>query len=202
MGRPDDERPIQAMKLNFFARPAPANTLRALYGAIVAQARNPVFYRDYGVPDTVDGRLDMIMLHLSLFLNRTESGDDRLRRIGQGVFDLFCAEMDGHMRESGVGDFAVPKRMQALAEGFYGRHRAYREGLSAVEGTGLAAAIARNVYGRPEGGPGLPARRLAPYMREAVKLLAAQEDFAQGIVWPDAQTMTAPSSSHATETLP
>ncbi|NWG23586.1 MAG: ubiquinol-cytochrome C chaperone [Pseudorhodoplanes sp.] len=190
------------MKLNFFARPTPASTLRALYGAIVAQARNPVFYRSYRVPDTVDGRFDMIVLHLSLFLHRTESGDDRLRRLGQGVFDLFCAEMDGHMRETGVGDLAVPKRMQAVVEGFYGRHRAYGAGLAANEGTGLAAAIARNVYGRPEGGPDLPAGRLATYMREAARRLAAQQDFAQGIVWPDAQAMAGRASSHATETMP
>ena len=76
-------------------------TIKALYGAIVAQARAPVFYRDYGVPDTVNGRFDMIVLHLALLLDRMEAGSEPMRTQGQAVFDLFCREMDGHFREIG-----------------------------------------------------------------------------------------------------
>src|SRR3954451_13775545 len=101
-------------------------TIKALYGAIVAQARAPVFYRDYGVPDTVNGRFDMIVLHLALFLDRVKAASEPVRRRGQEVFDLFCREMDGHLREAGISDLKVPKEMQQMAQAFYGRRSVYR----------------------------------------------------------------------------
>ena len=121
-------------------------TIEALYGAIVAQARMPVFYRDYGVPDTVNGRFDMIVLHLALFLDRMEAGSEAMRTQGQAVFDLFCREMDGHLREAGISDLKVPKEMQQMAQAFYGRRSVYREALAAPGNRTLAEAIARNIY--------------------------------------------------------
>jgi cytochrome b pre-mRNA-processing protein 3 len=173
------------MKLNLFARSVPARTISALYGAIVAQARRPVFYRDLGVPDTVNGRFDMIVLHLALFLDRMES-DARHRDIGQRVFDLFCAEMDGHLRETGVGDLTVPKRMKEIGESFYGRRQAYRAALALPDDGALQAAVRRNVYGGADAGAPLAVARLAAYMRQAQGLLAAQDGFLQGhLQWPD-----------------
>ena len=76
-----------------------ADTIRSLYGVIVAQARRPPFYADYGVPDTPAGRFDMILLHLILVVRRLREEPAPIRALGQGVFDLFCRDMD-HTRRS------------------------------------------------------------------------------------------------------
>ena len=173
------------MIFKLFTRSVPARTFEALYGAIVAQARRPVFYREYGVPDTVNGRFDMIVLHLCLFLDRVES-DAGERAVGQQVFDLFCAEMDGHLRETGVGDLTVPKRMKEVGESFYGRRQAYRAALADPDPGALAAALGRNVLGCAPGEEGVAAARLAAYMRQAQALLAATADFTgDRLAWPD-----------------
>lgn len=139
----------------------------ALYGAIVAQARHPVFYQTYGVPDTVDGRFDMLVLHLVLFWRCVREGPHR--SLGQEVFDRFCRDMDHSLREMGVSDQAVPRRMRAIGEAFYGRAARYEAALAEPGDEALAAALARNVFAAsahevPEG-----ARRLAAYVREAVR---------------------------------
>jgi cytochrome b pre-mRNA-processing protein 3 len=154
-----------------FSRSARPDTISALYGMIVAQARLPGFYRDYAVPDTVNGRFDLIVLHLALLLERLTE-DESLRAVGQGVFDRFCEDMDHNLREMGVGDLAVPKEMRRMGEAFYGRAQAYRDALAAASDEALAATLARNIYG---GSTSAPASRLAAYMREAVRALRAQE---------------------------
>ena len=142
----------------------------ALYGMIVAQARSAEFYCSYGVPDTVAGRLDMIVLHLVLLLRRFSAAGVE-PSLGQGVFDRFCRDMDDNFREMGVGDLAVPKEMRRVAEAFYGRAKAYEAALAAADIGALAAAVARNVFGAPQ--PPLGARRLAAYMLEAGRRLSA-----------------------------
>jgi cytochrome b pre-mRNA-processing protein 3 len=154
-----------------FRRPARPDTISTLYGTIVAQARLPGFYRDYAVPDTVNGRFDLIVLHLALLLDRLNA-DEALRRLGQDVFDRFCQDMDHNLREMGVGDLAVPKEMRRMGEAFYGRAQAYRTALAAADDTDLVGALARNIYG---GAAAAPAGRLAAYIREAVRALGAQE---------------------------
>jgi len=144
----------------------------ALYGAIVAQARRETFYRDYGVPDTVDGRLDMLMLHLWLVIGPLSQPDGTMSAFGQVLFERFCEDIDHNFREMGVGDLAVPKRMKRVASAFFGRAEAYRAALGDPEDGALAAAVARNVFGLAE--PPLGARRLAAYMREASRRLGAQ----------------------------
>ena len=118
-----------------FRRSARPGTISALYGAIVAQARLPGFYRDYAVPDTVKGRFDLIVLHLALVLDRLAEVP-ALRGLGQGIFDRFCQDMDHNLREMGVGDLTVPKQMRRMGEAFYGRAKAYREALAAGDRTG------------------------------------------------------------------
>jgi len=132
------------------------DTIACLYGTIVAQARLPVFYQTYGVPDTVNGRLEMIMLHAVLFLRRLEGEAAPIRALGQGLFDRFCRDMDDSMREMGVGDLAVPRSMRRIGEAFYGRQAAYRVALEAPSDEPLAAALARNVFAdASEPGPAL-----------------------------------------------
>jgi cytochrome b pre-mRNA-processing protein 3 len=168
-----------------FRRPRRSPNIAALYGAIVAQARSSAFYRSYGVPDTVEGRLDMILLHLVLALRAL--GRDRTTPPGlaQDLFDHFCRDMDGNLREMGIGDLAVPKHMRRVAEAFYGRTKAYESTLDGSAPGDLEAAITRNVFGMAD--PPVGARRLAAYMREAdVRLTGAGLDF------PDPETIAPP----------
>jgi cytochrome b pre-mRNA-processing protein 3 len=155
-----------------FRRNARQDTISTLYGTIVAQARLPCFYREYGVPDTVNGRFDLLVLHLAIVLDRLAE-DPALRHSGQAIFDLFCKDMDHNLREMGVGDLSVPKEMQRIGEAFYGRAQAYRAALAAPGGDALAEALKRNIYGGTPLGPGAPSR-LAAYMREAVRGVRAQ----------------------------
>jgi len=149
------------------------DTISALYGMIVAQARVPVFYRVYGVPDTVDGRFELILLHLFLVLrqlDREEAG----REIGQQVFDVFCRDMDRNLREMGIGDLKVPKEMRRMGEAFYGRAKAYEAALALNDAGALRTAIARNVLGTDNVENG-GAAGLATYILDAANRLAAQD---------------------------
>jgi cytochrome b pre-mRNA-processing protein 3 len=157
---------------NRFRNPtAPSRgTIEAIYGMIVAQARDAVFYADLNVRDTVNGRLDMLILHLWLVLRRLRSVDGG-EQLSQALFDHFCADMDANLREMGVGDLTVPKRMQAFGEAFYGRSTAYDLALEAG-GDELAQALSRNAL---NGGFPESAKALASYVREAEASLAASE---------------------------
>src|SRR3981081_4092999 len=126
-----------------FRRAPRDHSIASLYGTIVAQARAPAFYQIYGVPDTVNGRLEMIMLHAVLVLRRLEGGAAPGRALGQGLFDHFCRDMDASMREMGVGDLAVPRKMRRIGEAFYGRQAAYRTALAAPDEPPLSAGPRR-----------------------------------------------------------
>jgi cytochrome b pre-mRNA-processing protein 3 len=159
------------MILPLFRRSARSDTISSLYGTIVAQARLPSFYRDYAVADTINGRFDLLVLHLGLVLGRLEEAG--LKDLGQGLFDRFCQDMDHNLREMGVGDLSVPKEMQRMGEAFYGRTQAYREALAAEDRETLAKAVARNIYDDAPGSRAA-ADRLAAYMWEAVRDLKGQ----------------------------
>ncbi|HEY2226767.1 MAG TPA: ubiquinol-cytochrome C chaperone family protein [Xanthobacteraceae bacterium] len=167
------------MIFQFFRRSPEDHNIASLYGMIVAQARAAPFYRSYGVPDTVNGRFEMIVLHAVLLLRRLKSEPAPLRRLGQGLFERFCQDMDGSLREMGVGDLAVPKKMHKIGEAFYGRQAAYVAALAAPDLASLAAALARNVFGAPSSSE-LGAARLASYVRAAANQLAAQGGEALG----------------------
>ncbi|HLG84277.1 MAG TPA: ubiquinol-cytochrome C chaperone family protein [Bradyrhizobium sp.] len=160
---------------NHFRKPrlAPRGTIEAIYGMIVTQAREPGFYQDLGVPDTVNGRFDLVLAHLWMVLRRlgrVEGGKDA----AQALFDHFCADMDANLREMGVGDLAVPKRMQAFGEAFYGRSAAYDLALT-DSAEALAQAFCKNIL---EGGDIDNARRLAAYARAAIAALDEVDDAA------------------------
>jgi cytochrome b pre-mRNA-processing protein 3 len=163
----------------FTSRPANP-TIDALYGAIVAQARLPTFYLTYEVPDTVEGRFDMIVLHLVLVLRRLARQPQLNQGLGQAVFDHFCRDMDHNLREMGVGDLSVPKEMRRVAEAFYGRAGAYEQALASGDDLPLAAALAKNVFAEPAASPpSTRALRLAAYVLEAERLQDHSEgDFA------------------------
>jgi cytochrome b pre-mRNA-processing protein 3 len=156
----------------FRREPRGPDTISALYGMIVAQARLPCFYRDYAVADTVNGRFDLIVLHLALVLDRLAQDLD-LQSLGQGIFDRFCQDMDHNLREMGIGDLKVAKQMRRMGEAYYGRAQAYRTAWASKDNCALVAALERNIYdGSPSGLASAP--RLAAYMREALRDLTAQ----------------------------
>jgi cytochrome b pre-mRNA-processing protein 3 len=177
--------------LNVFRRNPQAATIEALYGAIVAQARLPVFYLDYGVPDTVQGRLDLLMLHLALTHERLSQGEEAASATGQALFDRFCRDMDDHLREQGFSDLKVPKEMRAVGAAFFGRHGTYVKALRSGDAAELRAGLARNVY---QVETEFRAARLAAYVQSAYAGLAAQDAVAivQGrLQWPDPATVQA-----------
>jgi cytochrome b pre-mRNA-processing protein 3 len=189
------------MMLHLFQRTASTKSIAALYGTIVAQARAPVFYRAYGVPDTVNGRFEMIVLHVVLVLRRLESESAPARRCGQALFNRFCGDMDGSLREMGVGDLAVPVKMRKIGEAFYGRQAAYADALTATDPEALVAALARNVFGseseRPAG-----AARLASYARAASSQLAGFDGETIGraaFSFPDPETMIVTNQGYPVE---
>ncbi|MET4388804.1 cytochrome b pre-mRNA-processing protein 3 [Bradyrhizobium sp. F1.4.3] len=145
---------------NHFRKPrlAPAGTIEAIYGMIVTQAREPIFYRDLGVPDTVNGRFDLLLLHLWLLLRRLRTVQGSVE-LSQALFDRFCEDMDDNLREMGVGDQTVPKRMRAFGEAFYGRVQAYDQAID-TGAEALALAICKNILNGAEMDH---ARRLAAY---------------------------------------
>jgi cytochrome b pre-mRNA-processing protein 3 len=158
---------------NHFRKPrlSPRGTIETIYGMIVTQAREPLFYRDLGVSDTVNGRFDLLILHLWMVLRRLRPMQGGVE-LAQVLFDRFCEDMDANLREMGVGDLAVPKRMQAFGEAFYGRAAAYD--LALGEGREqLSQSLCKNVF---NGVQAENALRLAAYVEAAVASLSAQDD--------------------------
>jgi cytochrome b pre-mRNA-processing protein 3 len=162
------------MMFHFFRRNRSDHSIASLYGMIVAQARAAPFYLIYGVPDTVNGRFEMVVLHTVLVLRRLESEPDPVRRLGQALFDRFCADMDGSLREMGIGDLGVPTKMRKIGEAFYGRQAAYGAALADPDQDILVGALNRNVFGAPTG-TDLGATRLAAYVRAVASALADQD---------------------------
>jgi len=117
----------------------------ALYFAAVAQARQPVFYSELSVPDTVDGRFDMIATHVFLILHRLKDGGEDTREISQALFDAMFGDMDRGLREMGAGDLGVGRRVKVMAQAFMGRVAAYEVSLNTSDGS-LASAVLRNIF--------------------------------------------------------
>lgn len=143
----------------------------ALYLKIVAAARQPLFYSDWGVPDTPLGRYEMMSLHMLLALRRMRADDGALRDIAQEITDHFFLEMDHSLRELGVGDMGVPKRMKRLAKMFYGRAEAYSQALDKGDADELSAALSRNIW--PQEAAEADAPALAAYAVETARRLDA-----------------------------
>ena len=161
------------MILRPFRRSAETRTIASFYGTIVAQARLPVFYAEFGVPDTVQGRFDLIVLHMVLLLRRLATAAEAGPALGQRLFDRFCRDLDDNLREMGVGDLAVPKHMRRFAEAFYGRQAAYLGALDATDQRDFENALARNILAETASGK---AARLARYARAVIGELDAQQD--------------------------
>ena len=124
-------------------RGGPEAVAERLYLALVTQARQPMFFQVLGVPDTVLGRFEMISLHAFMLFQRLRDTEDGA--LAQDVHDVMFADMDRSLREMGVGDLGVGKRVKKLASNLYGRIAAYEQGLAGDDAT-LAAALRRNLF--------------------------------------------------------
>jgi cytochrome b pre-mRNA-processing protein 3 len=150
----------------------PASVER-VYADVVAMARRPALYRQMGVPDTVMGRFDCLALHLSLVLRRLKALPAPADQLAQELVDRFFADMDSALREIGIGDVSVPKKVKALGQAFYGRLKSYDAALGGeAPALALEEAIARNVLERP-GEPAFAGLLASEARRQASRLDSA-----------------------------
>ena len=144
----------------------------ALYTAAVRAARDPFYYTTLDVPDTMDGRFDMIGLYTFLLIDRIHRQEDNGKALAQAVFDAMFLDMDHTLRELGIGDITVGRKNKAMWEALNGRRQAYEEPVAAGDVEALAEAVGRNVWrGAPPPGA---AHRLATIMLDQHRALADQ----------------------------
>ncbi len=139
---------------------------------IVAQARSPAFYAVHGVPDTPDGRYEVILLHLFLILERLKALGQPGRVLSQNLIEVFVEDMDDSMREMGVGDLSVPRKVKKAAAGLWDRAGVYRTALAEAGDANLAGQLRASIPTEP--GMALSADELARYMRACATHLAQQ----------------------------
>lgn len=172
------------------ARRANRTLIDQLHGKIVAASRQPALYVDLGVPDTYDGRFEMVTLYAGLVLRRLAKISGVGVDLAQDLTDAVFRHFEVALREIGVGDVAVPKRLKRMAEAFYGRNKAYGEGLEEPDSDRLAKALSRNVYGMGDAALPATALDLARYVRAIAAVLdqTELETFAAGEVrFPEAK---------------
>ncbi len=164
----------------FRGRSARASVER-LYGAAMAAAREEALYADLGVADSFEGRFEMLVLTVGL-LTRRLAGDEETREVSRALMEHFFADMDRTLRQIGVGDLSVPKRIKSMSEAFFGRLAVYGEALDAGDRDRLAAALRRNVYAG--GGADAAVGRLADHVLAMEAALAARPaaDVAAGAI--------------------
>ena len=148
-------------------------TARSLYGSIVARARAPVFYSDWGVPDTVQGRFEMIALHLVLMLRRLAAEGPAGERLARSLTEEFVVDLDDAMREMTFGDLAVPREVKRAAAALFDRHQAYGAALDSPAAGGTAGAI-RAQLSYLGCGEALDAEAIAAYVGRCASALAAE----------------------------
>ena len=155
-------------------KPRPEKRLaRSLYEHVLSASRQPGLYGESGVPDTLEGRFEMVVLHTALVIRLLQaSPDESHQEVSQNLFDAMFDDFDAAMREMGVGDSGVGKKIRFMAEGFYGRASAYEEALKGEGDLSLEQVLARNVFGSDE--VNAASRTLADYVRRSVDQLAAQ----------------------------
>lgn len=152
-----------------------------LYELAVRQARRPGFYTTLGVADRIDARFELYTLHVLLLVMRLRDEGERGTEAGQALFDTYVSALDHALRELGVGDISVGKKMRKLGEALYGRMTAYEEPLRDGDAAALSAGLARNVYESDDPAVGAA---LAAYALASRARLAAQ-DFDAVAAGPD-----------------
>jgi cytochrome b pre-mRNA-processing protein 3 len=161
-----------------------------LHGKIVAAARRPALYADFGAPDTFEGRFEMMSLHAGLIMRAMSRLGGIGAELAQELADSVFRHFDLVLREMGISDIGVPKRIKRMAEAFYGRNKAYGHALDSDDPALLASALSRNVFGEANSER---AETLARYVRRCAAALEAIpiETFAAGeVVFPDAEIVS------------
>ena len=159
---------------NLFGRKPYERAGFELYTASVRAARMPYFFGTLGVPDTLDGRFDMVGLFVFLVVNRLHSASDEGKKLAQAVFDAMFLDMDINLREIGISDMRVAKSVKDMWNAFNGRSATYAAALAAGDPEALASAIARNVWRGRE--PDDNARALARMVMAQSRHMQAQPD--------------------------
>jgi len=159
--------------LNRLFKPRPAQAAgRALYAQTVAQARTPALYAELGVPDTTEARFELYSLHVYLLMERLKAQGEQAAETSQVLFDTYLSALDNALREMGVGDLSVGKRMRKLGEAFYGRVLGYEAAIAALpDAAEMEGLVTRTIYADAD-----PAQApaLAAYIVARRQALAAQ----------------------------
>ena len=158
--------------------PEEANA-KELYNIVVNVARQSVFYSDWGVPDNVDGRFDMISVHEALLICRLEQLGDEAAELSQQLFDQMFLDMDRSLREMGISDLRIPKHMKRMMNGFNGRAQAYKEALLSNDNEKLHDVIKRNIYGTSDEVTDEQLHEMTAYIQKQWKYLSERtlQDF-------------------------
>ncbi|WP_298332858.1 ubiquinol-cytochrome C chaperone family protein [Asticcacaulis sp.] len=174
-------------------KPSPTRVAgEALYAAAVAQSRQVVFYTDYGVKDEIGARFELLVLHVVLLINRLKSDEEQYRETSQALFDSLLLALDDTLREQGVGDLTVPKKMKKLSQQVYTRLVRWNEIWEEAGAEDATAAQAdyllRTVYATddtPDPQAPLWAAGLSAYMDEVRTQVRADRLLAGEVNWPE-----------------
>lgn len=159
-----------------FGRSGDKTAANSLYEAAQEAARQPVLFAAYGVPDTLEGRFEMLALHLAVLLDRLGKGDDGVRRLSKPLTERFVIDMDDAMRDFGVGDLSVPRKVKKAAAALYDRHRAYGAAISAGGAAGAWTQALQEQLAGLGGHERADVGRLGAYAARMAPHLAALAD--------------------------
>lgn len=165
-------------------RRRPSEAARQAYIALLAQSRNPYFYTSLDVPDTLDGRFELIVLHLFLLQERLRTEEIEFAR---HLSEVFFEELDASIRELGIGDSGVLHRVKRMGKAYHGRLQAYAQGMASADDETLKSALARNLYGTVAEGETAHLQSVASYMRAMQHVLQHTETAALkggSFAWP------------------
>ena len=166
------------MHRSYFRRIFPGKSseapARALYERVILQSRQEPFYTMLGVPDTTDGRFELLLLHLALLMRRLRQEGDAGADLRQTLFDTLIFDLDQSLRESGVGDLKVGPKLKVMGESYYGRSKAYDDGLNKLDNSDLEEALIRNLFGTVAKPSQAAVAAIADYMRQVLRTLNGQ----------------------------
>jgi cytochrome b pre-mRNA-processing protein 3 len=162
------------MLLDRLFRPRPARAIgQTLYQRVVDQSRTPALYADIGAPDTVEGRFEIYTLHVVLLLERLRGHGEQAAEVSQALFDTYVKSLDDALREMGVGDLSVGKKMRKLGEALFGRAKSYEAAFQALPATELLEALLVRTIFADADAAGAP--RLTAYVTAQRAHLASQD---------------------------
>lgn len=169
------------MIFNLFRKDPRRAVIAALYERVATASRNPGLYAGLGVPDSLEGRFEALVLHMVLALRGLRDLPPPADEVGRDLTEALFRDLDASLREMGVGDTAVPKRMKKLGEAFYGRAHAYDAALNEADEAALAAALGRNVTA---GAPAIPLARYVLASDRGFRALSLDTILDQGFPFP------------------